>query len=29
MVGAGASSSVPTGNIWKDTAELIVSEYLS
>jgi phage major head subunit gpT-like protein len=29
MVGAGASASVPTGNIWKGTAELIVSEYLS
>jgi phage major head subunit gpT-like protein len=29
MVGAGASSSVSTGNIWKNTAELVVSEYLS
>ncbi|HXZ87643.1 MAG TPA: Mu-like prophage major head subunit gpT family protein [Candidatus Binataceae bacterium] len=29
MVGAGASASVPTGNIWKGTAELIVSEYLA
>jgi phage major head subunit gpT-like protein len=29
MVGAGASAGVPTGNIWKGTAELIVSEYLS
>lgn len=29
MAGAGASASVPTGNIWKGTAELIVSEYLS
>ena len=29
MVGAGASASVPTGNIWKNTATLIVSEYLS
>jgi len=29
MVGAGASASVSTGNIWKGTAELIVSEYLS
>lgn len=28
MVGAGASGSVPTTNIWKGTAELIVSEYL-
>ena len=25
----GASASVPTGNIWKNTATLIVSEYLS
>jgi phage major head subunit gpT-like protein len=29
MVGAGASSGVATGNRWKGTAELIVSEYLS
>jgi phage major head subunit gpT-like protein len=29
MVGAGASSSVPTSNIWKNSADLIVSEYLS
>jgi phage major head subunit gpT-like protein len=29
MVGAGASSSVPTTNIWKGSADLIVSEYLS
>jgi len=29
MVGAGASASVPTSNIWKGTAELIVSEYLA
>jgi phage major head subunit gpT-like protein len=29
MVGAGGSSSVTTSNIWKSTATLIVSEYLS
>jgi phage major head subunit gpT-like protein len=29
MVGAGASNTVPTTNIWKGSAELIVSEYLS
>jgi phage major head subunit gpT-like protein len=29
MVGIGGSSSVTTGNIWKSTATLIVSEYLS
>jgi phage major head subunit gpT-like protein len=29
LVGAGASSSVPTSNIWKSSAELIVSEYLA
>ena len=29
MVGTGTSSSVSTGNIWKNTAELVVSEYLS
>jgi phage major head subunit gpT-like protein len=28
LVGAGASSGVPTSNIWKSSAELIVSEYL-
>jgi phage major head subunit gpT-like protein len=29
MVGTGGSSSVTTSNIWKNTATLIVSEYLS
>jgi phage major head subunit gpT-like protein len=29
MVGAGASSSVATSNIWKGSAQLIVSEYLA
>lgn len=29
MVGTGGSSSVTTSNIWKSTATLIVSEYLS
>jgi phage major head subunit gpT-like protein len=29
MVGAGGSASVTTTNIWKSTANLIVSEYLS
>ena len=29
MVGAGASSSVPTTNIWRNSADLIVSEYLA
>jgi phage major head subunit gpT-like protein len=29
MVGAGASASVPTTNIWRNSADLIVSEYLS
>jgi phage major head subunit gpT-like protein len=29
MAGAGASSTVPTTNVWKNTAELIVSEYLA
>jgi phage major head subunit gpT-like protein len=29
MAGAGASASVATSNIWKDSAELIVSEYLA
>jgi len=29
MVGTGGSSSVATSNIWKSTATLIVSEYLS
>jgi len=29
MVGAGGSSSVATSNIWKNTATLIVSEYLA
>jgi len=29
MAGAGASANVPTSNIWKGTAELIVSEYLA
>lgn len=29
MAGAGESSSVATSNIWKNTATLIVSEYLS
>jgi len=29
MVGAGASSGVPTTNIWKGSADLIVSEYLT
>jgi phage major head subunit gpT-like protein len=29
MVGAGASSTVSTTNIWKSSAELLVSEYLS
>jgi phage major head subunit gpT-like protein len=29
MVGIGGSASVTTGNIWKSTATLIVSEYLS
>ena len=28
MVGAFASSSVPASNIWKSSANLIVSEYL-
>jgi hypothetical protein len=28
-VGAGGSSSVATSNIWKNTATLIVSEYLA
>lgn len=28
MVGAGASATVPTSNIWKGSAQLIVSEYL-
>jgi hypothetical protein len=28
-VGIGGSASVTTGNIWKSTATLIVSEYLS
>lgn len=29
MVGAGASASVATTNIWKNSADLIVSEYLA
>ena len=29
MAGAGASSSVPTTNIWRNSADLIVSEYLA
>lgn len=29
MAGAGASSGVPTTNIWKNSADLIVSEYLA
>ena len=29
MAGAGASANVATGNIWKNSAELIVSEYLA
>lgn len=29
MVGAGASGAVPTTNIWRNSAELIVSEYLA
>ena len=29
MAGAGASANVASSNIWKDTANLIVSEYLS
>jgi phage major head subunit gpT-like protein len=29
MVGAGASSNVPTTNIWRNSAELIISEYLA
>jgi phage major head subunit gpT-like protein len=29
MVGAGASSGVPTSNIWRNSADLIVSEYLA
>lgn len=29
MAGAGASANVSTGNIWKNSAELIVSEYLA
>ncbi len=29
MVGAGASASVPTTNIWRNSADLIVSEYLA
>jgi len=28
MVGTGASASVPTSNIWKGSAQLVVSEYL-
>jgi phage major head subunit gpT-like protein len=29
MTGAGASAGVPTTNIWRNSADLIVSEYLS
>ncbi|HYB92397.1 MAG TPA: Mu-like prophage major head subunit gpT family protein [Candidatus Binataceae bacterium] len=29
MVGTGASASVPTTNIWRNSADLIVSEYLA
>jgi phage major head subunit gpT-like protein len=29
MAGAGASASVPTTNIWRNSADLIVSEYLA
>ncbi len=29
MVGAGASAGVPTSNIWRNSADLIVSEYLA
>jgi phage major head subunit gpT-like protein len=29
MVGTGGSASVPTSNIWKGSAQLIVSEYLA
>jgi len=29
MVGTGASSTVPTTNIWRNSADLIVSEYLA
>jgi phage major head subunit gpT-like protein len=29
MAGAGASASVATTNIWRNSADLIVSEYLS
>jgi phage major head subunit gpT-like protein len=29
MAGAFASASVPTSNIWKNSANLIVSEYLA
>jgi len=29
MTGAGASAGVPTTNIWRNSADLIVSEYLA
>ena len=29
MAGAGASASVATTNIWRNSADLIVSEYLA
>ncbi|MGH8013343.1 MAG: Mu-like prophage major head subunit gpT family protein, partial [Candidatus Binataceae bacterium] len=29
MVGSGASAGVPTSNIWRNSADLIVSEYLA
>jgi phage major head subunit gpT-like protein len=29
MAGAGASATVPTTNIWRNSADLIVSEYLA
>jgi hypothetical protein len=29
MAGAGTSSSVATTNIWRNSADLIVSEYLA
>jgi hypothetical protein len=29
MAGAGASASVATSNIWRNSADLIVSEFLA
>jgi hypothetical protein len=29
MAGVGSSASVPTTNIWRNSADLIVSEYLA